>query len=333
MKRVGIRAVAAEAGVSHGTVSHYLNHPERVSAEKASRVEAAIERLGFVRNDVARQLRMGRSFSLGYIAPESGNPYSIGIAEALERAAEAHGYSVFVANTRDDPARERAYLDQFEQYGFGGLVVSSSGPVEERLALLRERGMASVLLRRTDAAGQPSVSADDVRGGELAAGELITAGCTRLAFVGGPASVRQVADRLAGATRAVEQASGVRIELISTDMRTIAAGVAAGERIAALAPQERPDGIFAVNDLLAIGIAQALIAAGIAIPADIAIIGHDDIEYAQNSLVPLSSIEVPRAAMGHAAIAMLMSEIEGTAVAEPHAVFPPRLVRRRSTRR
>ncbi|MGW8482113.1 LacI family DNA-binding transcriptional regulator [Microbacterium sp. NPDC055903] len=333
MKRVGIRAVAAEAGVSSGTVSHYLNHPELVSPERAKRVEEAIERLGFVRNDVARQLKMGRSFSLGYIAPESGNPYSIGIAEALEGAAEAHGYSLFVANTRDDPDRERAYLDLFAQYGFGGLVVSSAGPVEQRLALLRERGMPSVLLRRTDAAEQPSIAADDIRGGELAAQELISTGCTRLAFVGGPTSVRQVADRLHGATGVVSQTTGARIELIDTPVRTIAAGVAAGERIVAMAPSERPNGIFAANDLLAIGVEQALVTAGIAIPEEIAIIGYDDIEYAANSLVPLSSIEVPRQAMGEAAIAMLMAQIDAVPLSESHAVFAPRLIRRRSTTR
>ncbi|RIQ20173.1 LacI family DNA-binding transcriptional regulator, partial [Jiangella rhizosphaerae] len=168
-RKVGIREVAALAGVSSGTVSHYLNHPDRVSAEKAARIERAVETLGFVPNSSARQLRLGRSDAIAFLAPDVSNPYFSTIAEGVERRASEAGLTVFIANSHADRDREDAYLRMFGQHRVRGLLVASFEPIEERLAGLRARGTPSVLLRRPGrGSAQPSVAVDDVLGGRLA---------------------------------------------------------------------------------------------------------------------------------------------------------------------
>ncbi|WP_432511810.1 LacI family DNA-binding transcriptional regulator [Kineococcus sp. SYSU DK001] len=326
-----MRDVAALAGVSHGTVSNYLNHPERVSQDKADRVRAAIQTLGFVPNTPARQLRLGESSAIAYIAPDVSNPYFATIAEGVEQRAAERGLTVYIANSNRRRDREDAYLALFEQQKVRGLLVASHGEVEERLAAVRTRGTPSVLVgQAASSPRQPSVSVDDVAGGRLAAKHLLSLGRRRLAFVGGPVEVRQVRDRLAGARRAVRGVRGARLEVVLPVDRTIAAGHLAARELLARAPQDRPDAVFAVNDLLALGMLQALTDGGVRVPEDLALIGYDDIEFAAASLIPLSSIRSPHESFGFAAVDALLDDIAGT-LAEPHQVHPPELVVRTST--
>jgi LacI family transcriptional regulator len=134
MTRVGIRDVAVLANVSVGTVSNYLNHPDRVSDDKAQRIRSAIETLGFVPSNAGRQLRLGTSQVIGYLAPDVSNPYFAGIAERVERRADERGVTVFLANSHRSREREDAYLQVFEQHRVKGMLVSSHLPIEDRLA-------------------------------------------------------------------------------------------------------------------------------------------------------------------------------------------------------
>ena len=332
--RVGIREVATLAEVSLGTVSHYINHPARVSPEKQERIQRAIDQLGFVRNNAAWQLRLGRSATIAYIAPDVSNPFFATIAEGVEQRAAAEGYSVFIANSGRSREREDAYLEQFEAQRVQGLLVASHDPVEERLLQARQRGTPSVLVgQRAISPLQPSVSVDDVTGGYLAAKHLVECGRTRLAFVGGPLAIRQVADRYEGASRAVAEASGVTLEVINTPDRTIAEGHVVAAALAARPEAARPDGVFAVNDLLALGMLQTLVVDhSIRVPHDMALIGYDDIEFGASSIIPLSSIRAPHEEFGIAAVDLLLAELSGEASDDPkHVVFPPTLVVRAST--
>jgi len=330
--RVGIREVASSAAVSMGTVSHFLNHPDRVSAEKAQRIQDAIDRLGFVRNNAGRQLRLGRSSTIAYIVPDVSNPFFATIAEGVEQRAAESGLGVFLANSKGDGAREQSYLDLFEEHGVLGMLVASQRDIEGRLAAARDRGTPSVLVgRRSASAAQPSVSIDDVRGGLLAATHLLETGRRRIAYVGGPLSVRQIADRLQGASDAVRRTPGATLEVIDVESRTISGGHRVGEDLVARDPHDRPDAIFAANDLLAIGLMHTVVTGGLRVPEDIAIIGYDDIEYAENSIVPLSSIRPPHEDFGAAAVEMLVGIADGTIEGETQLVFAPQLVARRST--
>lgn len=329
--RPGIRQVAARAGVAVGTVSAYLNHPDRVSAERARRIAEAIDELGFVPSSAGRQLRLGVSTLIGYLSPDVSNPRFSEIAQEVEYRAERLGLTVFFAHSHGDREREDAYLEAFEQRQVRGLLVSSFEPIENRLAAMRERGTPSVLVgRRARDERQPSISIDDVSGGRQAAAHLLAGGCRRIAFVGGPLPVQQVADRLDGARQAVAGTSGV-IDVEEVAERSIAAGRAVGAALAARPAADRPDGVFAANDLLALGVLQALIAGGVSAPRDIAVVGYDDNEFAEASLIPLTSVRAQHADFGATAVDLLFEAIEhGTVV---QRIYEPELIVRESSRR
>ena len=322
----GIRDVAAAAEVSVGTVSNVLNAPERVAPATVQRVNAAIERLGFVRNDAARQLRAGRSRCVGLLVLDVGNPFFTDVARAAERHAAQHDLVVLLGTSDDDAQRERAYLDTFEEQRVFGLLISPVGEDLDRLVALHGRGVPVVLVDR-DGAGTPfaSVAVDDVEGGRLAVTHLCELGRTRIAYVGGPLTLRQVADRLAGATAAAAEFAGAAVEVITTDEPSVLAGRTAGEHLCVRPANRRPDAVFCANDLLAIGLLQALTVHGVRVPDDIALVGYDDIEFARSAIVPLSSVRQPSAEIGATAIDLLMG-------ATPrHVVFRPELVARAST--
>ena len=331
--RPGIRQVAARAGVAVGTVSAYLNHPDRVSAERARRIAEAIDDLGFVPSSAGRQLRLGVSTLIGYLSPDVSNPRFSEIAQEVEYRAERLGLTVFFAHSHGDREREDAYLEAFEQRQVRGLLVSSFEPIESRLAAMRERGTPSVLVgRRARDERQPSISIDDVSGGRQAAAHLLAGGCRRIAFVGGPLPVQQVADRLDGVRQATDAHPGVGgPEVIEVAERSIAAGRAVGAALAARPGADRPDGVLAANDLLALGVLQALIAGGVSVPRDIAVVGYDDNEFAEASLIPLTSVRAQHADFGATAVDLLFEAIEhGTVV---QRIYEPELIVRQSSRR
>lgn len=332
MARVGIRDVAAFAGVAVGTVSHYLNHPDKVSDEKALRIRSAIDTLGFVPSSAGRQLRLGMSTVVGYLAPDVSNPYFAEIAEGIERRASDLGVSVFLANSHRSREREDAYLQMFEEYRVRGLIVSSHQPIDDRLEAVRLRGTPSVLVGQlARSPQQASVSLDDVDGGRQVLEHLLGLGCRRVAFVGGPLGIPQVAARLAGASHVVESSGAATLEVIAQSERTIRGGRQVGEALVARPADLRPQAVFAANDLLAIGILQVLNENGISVPGDIAIAGYDDIEFAGASLVPLTTVKGRHADFGIAVVDLLAEVMAGRTVAEPHRVFAPELVVRTST--
>jgi LacI family transcriptional regulator len=175
------------------------------------------------------------------------------------------------------------------------------------------------------------VSVDEVRGGFLAADHLIRTGRRRIAYVGGPMSIHQVHDRLSGRQRRRTERTRRHPEVIPVENRTVADGRNVAESIVARPPADRPDGVFAVNDLTALGMLQALVRSGIRVPEDIALIGYDDIEFGAASLVPLTTIHTPQAGFGIAAMELLIAEMRSTPLAESHVVLQPELIIRESS--
>ncbi len=208
---VSVRDVAAAASVSVGTVSNVLNRPDKVAPATVERVHAAIAELGFVRNDAARQLRAGRSRSIALVVLDVRNPFFTDIARGAEDRAAEDGMTILLGNSDENTDREGSYVDLFEEQRVHGLLISPLSDDLPRLERLRQRGTPVVLVDR-EAADRSfsSVAVDDVVGGELAVRHLADTGRRRVAFVGGPSSIRQVADRLEGARRAVAARRGCR---------------------------------------------------------------------------------------------------------------------------
>lgn len=330
---VSIRDVADRAGVSVGTVSNVLNRPDRVSDAVATRVQDAIRELGYVRNDAARQLRAGRSSSVGLVVLDARNPFFTDVARGAEDAAAEHRVSVLLGDSDEKPEREAAYLDLFEEQRVRGVLVSPLGDIGERLQRMRSLGTPVVLVDRiAEDASLSSVSVDDVAGGRIAVGHLLDIGRRRIAFVGGPLELRQVADRLVGARQAVGAVPGAQLEVLEGAALSVLEGRRLGEQLVARPVEERPDAVFTANDLLAVGLLQALVMNGaVRVPDDIALIGFDDIDFASATIVPLSSIRQPSRLIGQTALGILLEEADDPELAPRQVVFQPELVIRDSS--
>lgn len=332
--RASIRDVAMAAGVSVGTVSNVLNRPDAVSAAKAQRVMNAINDLGYIRNDAARKLRAGVSTTVGFVVLSGQNPFFNEVVRGAEDEASQRGIAVLLGNTDEDVARERMYLDLFEEQQVRGVLIAPHGDVTARLRKLRDRGIPAVLVDRFSGDGRfSSVSVDNVAGGRAAAAHLIETGRRRLAFVGGPFDLHQVSDRLAGARAAVENASEpVSLEVVPTHATSVEAGVDAGRRILARPRREWPDALFAANDLVALGLLQSLVAGDrMLVPREMALIGFDDISFASAAAVPLSSLRQPSRMIGRTALRVLLEEAADLDSVPRQTVFQPELVVRAST--
>jgi LacI family transcriptional regulator len=332
-RSASIKDVANRASVAVGTVSNVLNYPDRVSQRTKERVLRAIDELGFIRNDAARQLRAGQSRTIGLIVLDVGNPFFTSVVRAAEDAAALQGSAVLLGDSGHNAGRESNYIDLFQEQRVQGLLISPVGDVTERLDQLRERGVPTVLVDRlADDSKYSSVSVDDDAGGYLAARHLLDTGRRRLAFVGGPTSIRQVADRLQGAQRAVKEESDATLEVLDSDGQTVLAGRSVGNMLVERGRGDLPDGIFCANDLLALGVMQSLsMTHALRIPEDIALIGYDDIDFAVSAVVPLSSIRQPTEALGRTAIELLAEELESDNPRHRAVIFTPELVVRQST--
>ncbi len=334
MATVNLRDVATLAGVSVGSVSNVLNRPGTVSQDVSQRVLSAIDTLGYVRNDAARQLRAGRSRCIGLVVLDIANPFFSDLVRGAERRAAEENLTVLLGDTEEDPARERVYIDLFAEQRVYGLLVSPLGEAMPRLRALKKQGLSTVLMDwHTEDHQFSSVAVDNVAGGKLAVDHLLEMGRTRIAFVGGPHSIRQVSDRFEGARKAVAQHPGATLEVIDTQSLTVLQGREAGHRISQRKAAARPDAIFAANDLLALGVLQAFNLSGrISVPNDIALIGYDDIDFAAAAMVPLSSVKQPSTEIGHTAVDLLLREVAAETDFEPERiVFQPELVIRDST--
>ncbi|MCT2583400.1 LacI family DNA-binding transcriptional regulator [Actinophytocola gossypii] len=332
-----MKDVAARAGVSVGTVSNVLNHPHLVSEDTLRRVRAAIAELGFVRNETARQLRAGRSRTIAYVVMDAANPFFNDVARGVEDAARAEGIAVYLCNSNQDADREREYLERLREQRVQGVLITPIDPTGRLLAEMPGGGMPVVLVdcHSTDPTCC-SVAVDDELGGELAVAHLLATGHERVAFVGGPLSVPQVVERHRGALRALAKAGRPADALVTleTDALQVAEGRRAGERLAALPEAIRPTAAFCANDLLALGVLQAMTRLGRSVPADLAVVGYDDIEFAEAAAVPLTSVRQPRELLGRTAAQLLFEE----SADEPGHVhqqvrFRPELVVRASTGR
>lgn len=329
----GMKDVARLAGVSVGTVSNVLNRPDVVSEERRLQVERAIEQLGYVPNDAARQLKAGVSRAVGLIVVDTQNPFYGSIALAAEEAVEERGLGLFVANSHLRHSKENFYLSQFEQQRVRGVLVTPVTPDLTRHRAIKQRGTRVVLVDAVESEGEfCTVAADDFHGGYLAIRHLAELGRRRILVIGGPPQLRQVGRRHAGAMQAASEVRGVDLTYIAPAEMSILAGRAVAEQILE-AGQELPDAIFAMNDLLATGVLQALVMnRRIDVPGDVALVGYDDIDFCANAIVPITSVRQPSAEMGLRAIELLEAEIlEGHDHVHSTVVLKPQLVVREST--
>ncbi|WP_407319160.1 substrate-binding domain-containing protein [Isoptericola halotolerans] len=328
-RRTSISDVAHHAGVSVGTVSNVLNRPDRVSPGTRERVETAIAELSFVRNGSARQLRAGTITTAGAIVLDVANPFFTDVARGIEDRLDEAGYTLMLASSDEDPDREARYLRLFEEHGVQGLMVVPSTPDVSHLLTLRDRGLRVVLLDQpSPVEALSSVAVDDRAGAAEATRHLVTLGHERLAFINGPHTIRQCADRSAGLRSALAE-SGLDPDEALTEVTITSlnadGGQAGTEQVLAL--PDRPTATMCVNDLTALGALRALRAAQVPIPSGMAVVGYDDVTFAGELATPLTSVRQPTHQLGWRAADLLLTEED----VPEHVTFQPELVVREST--
>jgi LacI family transcriptional regulator len=237
-----------------------------------------------------------------------------------------------LCNSDEADDKERRYLRVLEEQRVRGILITPVHGRAPELRRIRERGTPVVLLDRPGSAGQCSVAVDDRRGGEIAVSHLLGLGHRRIALINGPVAIRQCADRRRGALRAVEQAgldpADVLTEVTVPAMNARAGAAAADELLGG--PQSTA--VFCTNDMLALGLLRRLGQAGVAVPGDLAVVGYDDIEFAADAAVPLTSVRQPKYQLGRAAAELLLDEADRPDQHEHRRfVFKPELVARASS--
>ena len=327
---VSIKEVAVRAGVSVGTVSNVLNRPDVVADATRRKVEGAIADLGYVRNESARQLRAGRSRTIGLVVLDVANPFFTDVAQGVEATAEEADALVTLCNSGNDPARQRRHLDMLAQQRVRGVLITPIDTDDPAIRHLVDIGVPVVLLDRgTEDNDRCSVSVDDVHGGWLAGAHLAERGHRHIAFAGGPFGIAQVRDRLQGLRAGAE---GATVTVLSAGGLGLADGRRAVAELLDRPAAERPTAVFCANDLIALGALQEAIAQGLHIPTDLAIVGYDDIDFAAAAAVPLSSVRQPREQLGRAATELLLQEADDPAGHHHRQVtFRPDLVVRTSS--
>lgn len=329
-----MKDVAAHAGVSLGTVSNVLNRPHLVSGQTRDRVLRAIEELGFVRNNAARSLVVGRAETVGFVIVDLANSLFLDIARGIESVLDEHGIKLLLANSDVDQQKQDGYLSLFEETQLSGIVLAPlDGPLDTAQAV-RERGVPVVQVNWPGTGDSCGVVSDDAHGGYLAARHLIEHGRRRLAFAGGPFTLSAVSNRYHGAQRAVAEADDVALELIETRRLTVRGGHELGEALSSRDAADRPDGLITASDALASGAIQAMRIAGVRVPDDIAIVGYDNNHFAADSAVPITTVGQPGHEMGRAAANLLLEEIESSpGHVHQTLVMKPRLFERASSLR
>ncbi|GAB2585131.1 LacI family DNA-binding transcriptional regulator [Microlunatus antarcticus] len=330
-RRISRADVAARANVSHGTVSHVLNHPERVRPDTRARVEAAIAELGFVRDEAARHLRAGYSTTIGLMLLDAWNPSFTEVARGVEERTALGPWTVLMSNTARDTDREQRYLQEYAARRVAGLIVIPNDHADGQAMLPTNVGVPMVVVDRADQGGDTmSIAVDDVLGGRLVAEHLAGLGHRRIAFVGDPDFARPVRSRFEGFAQALRERGVLDLEVLPAPL-TIEGGLVVGRQLATRSAAERPTAVAAAVDLLAFGILQSLLAAGVRVPDEMSLAGYDDIPFTAQLSVPLTSLARPHAQMGVDAADLLLRELEGDRPEERHLLRRPELMVRAST--
>jgi LacI family transcriptional regulator len=331
MMPVTIKDVARESGVNVSTVSRALNGEYGVHADTREMVAAVARRLGYRPNRVARGLVTGRSHTLALVVSDIRNHFFSEVARGAEDAAYRAGHDLILCNSDLDPEKQMRYVQSLLEKRVDGILMNSvsvlSRKQQEQLA---STGVGIVLLNRAAPRSVfSSVCANNRGGGRLAAEYLLRLGHRQIAHVTGPKHHGNMTDRAKGFIRALAAAPRPIAPLVLNGKNNFTGGYEMGREI--LANHPRITAIFTANDIMAFGVIRAITEAGRRIPADISVIGFDDVELSSIVNPPLTTVQQPKYEIGEAAVEILLRHADRKKPHPPeHRVFDVRLVERQS---
>lgn len=323
------RDVAKEAGVSQATVSRVVNGDSRVSEETRARVTAAMDRLRYTPNAVARGLVTSRTHLIGVVVSDIVNPFYPQFLETIHRELQRHGMRMVFSNSERRPPDEQAAIlmeQRVDGIVFTSITLDSKLPKQ----LVAQRFPFVCANRYVDGVDCDLVDGDNEGGARVAAEHLLELGHQRVAVILGSAETSTSRDRSDG-FRARLAADGVEIseKLVRVGDFTYAA--AYDHALELLSQQPRPTAVFCVNDLMALGVLNAALRLRIPVPAQLSVIGFDDIELAAWESFELTTVRQPLAEMARTAVDLLTHRIESPESSFKRLRFPSLLVKRGTT--
>jgi DNA-binding LacI/PurR family transcriptional regulator len=311
--------------------------------ETLTRIQQAIEKLGYRRSWAARQLKTGFIPVLGLLVPSVANPFHGALARFVEEAALARGFQVVLGNSLRDPERERQYGEDFWGFGIRGLIAGSSPLDLQHFADLVKSGLRIVAFDRS-VTTEPaelaidSVSMDNRQAGYLATRHLIDLGHRRIGYISGITPTVSRRDRLQGYYQALsEMGIAVKESFVARGAPTLGsddANASEHGRLAAhglLGLDQGPTALVALNDMQALGACVAVRERGGLVPRDVSVVGIDDIVLASLVDPPLTTVRQPLAALSAAAVECLVQRLEGEQGPPHHRMFEPQLIVRGSS--
>ena len=326
-RRITVTDLAREAGVSRSTVSLVLRNSPLVKPETARRVEEAIDRLGYIYNRSAANLRRRTSEMVAVVIHDLTNPFFAELAVGLEDALQAAGYVSLMANTGDDPERQRRVMETMREHGAAGFLLCPAMGTETAQAAAMTRWSAPVIqvMRWLPGTRLGVVVPDYALGVRLAAERLLMLGHRRIAFLGGHSAAAVTVERVRGYRAALADA-GIAADpaLIVPAPVNRGGGVDALRRVLAL--DKPPTAALCFSDVVAFGVLDALAAADRVVGRDFSVIGFDDIASARHTLPPLTTVAIHPRELGRRSAATLLRRIANPGEPPETEILAPSLV-------
>ena len=329
---VTIRDVARAAGVHVSTVSRALDlrRPGGVSAEVVASIELAARRLGYRPNRAASALRTGRTHTIGMLVPDITNPVFPPILQGIEAHAASRGSFVLVANVAAS-AMARPVVERLLAQQVDGVLLAIASRDDPLVSFIVESGLNAVMVNRADDSGRlPSVVSDDRLAMKLVVDHLLLTGCHRIAHLAGPQNLPTGVGRRLGFEQAMRDHGVAAAGIAVCDAYSREAGHKAMARL--LSGKQLPDAVACCNDLVALGAYDALAAAGLRIPYDVAVTGHNDMPLVDLIAPALTTVRPPHRELGWRAAQLLFERLDGQQLSPATVVLRPELVVRASTR-
>jgi LacI family transcriptional regulator len=326
-----MRDVAERAGVSTATVSRVISGTTGVRPATRADVMAAVEALRYRPSGVARSLKLRSTRTIGLVVTDIANPYFPKIVRAVEDAALERGHTVLLCDGADDPSREETYLELLIDRRVDGIVIASSGLEERYRDWLAGRSVPVVLVNCTArGAALPAILSDNRAGGRLAAEHVLDLGHRSIGHISAPSRNAAAGERLAGINDAIEAVDAAELAVVDGD------GGVDGAEEATRALLDRLPGVTAIlcyNDLTAIGVVRALRARNRRVPADVSVVGYDDIPFTAWFEPALTTVAQNTSEMGRWAVERLVGLIGGRhdPPAEADVVLLPVILRVRDS--
>ena len=328
--RPTIYDVARLAGVSTATVSRSLNGTGQIAPATRAAIDAAVEQLGYRPNTIARSLVTKSTQTIALLLPDITNPFYATLVSGIQQRALEAGYTMLLCTTEGDPEREEQYLSLLRAKQVDGALVDGLVLPPDRVARFVADGFPIVCLDRdVDSASVPLVQVDNRLGAELATEHLLSLGHTRVAHVAGAPELGISEERIAGYRKALADA-GIEPDpaLVVVGSFTVEGGYEAARSLLA---DSSTTAIFAANDLSAIGVINAIVESGRRVPADVSVVGFDDLRLSAYTTPPLTTIHQPALEIAERAMSLLLDLSNGREVRQLRHLLEPALVVRGST--